>query len=264
MTRPRSQRHLLVQGGTVLTQDATRRVLEANILITDGVIAEVRPNLIPPSGTRLLAAEGMAIVPGFIQPRAALEHVLFRGLEHAGIGDVPHDDETAFWAARLGAVECLTSGITAIAGFEFPRGMDGMRRGLVESGIRTIFGGASEPGWDAFSRTDVDAEAWLDGLTRDNAELLRMGAKLGSIEAGKSGDVVVIDVRRPESFSHPDAPWPVRVRRSLDRAFIRWVVVDGEVLVDNGRLPHLDVERWTQSAEDAARKLLQRAVEKGN
>jgi hypothetical protein len=41
------------------------------------------------------------------------------------------------------------------------------------------------------------------------------------------------------------------------------VVVDGEVLVDKGRLPHLDIERWNQSAHDAARKLLQRA-EKGN
>ena len=39
MIRPRSQRHLLVQGATVVTQDAKRRILEADVLITGTVFA---------------------------------------------------------------------------------------------------------------------------------------------------------------------------------------------------------------------------------
>jgi cytosine/adenosine deaminase-related metal-dependent hydrolase len=261
--RRRSHRHLLLQGGTVLTQDGARRVLEADVLITDGQIAGVAPNITPPSATRLLVAKGMAVIPGFIQPRALLGHALLRGLEHLGIGDPSHDDETAFWSGRLGAVECLTHGVTTVAGFGLSRGMDGMRRALTESGIRAAEKGATEAGYDVFSQGEMDAEEWLDAVTLGNARSLGLGAKLGSIEPGKAGDLTVLDVRNAAFFSHPDAPWPLRIRRSLDRTSLRWVVVDGEVLVDRGRLPHLDPEHWTQPAQDAARKLVERANERG-
>jgi len=261
--RPRSQRHLLVQGATVVTQDAKRRILEADVLITEGTIAALGPGLVPPSPTRLLDARGMAVLPGLIQTRAPLGRALLRGLRIPA-GDPTHDDETAYWSGLLGAVACLTSGVTTVAGFEVSRGMDGMRRALDASGIRAILGKSGTEGTDVFSRADADAPAWLDAVTRGNAEGLGKDSEIGSLEAGKAGDLVVLDLRDPRSFSHPEAPWPDRVVTTLNRGSIRWVVVDGEVLVDQGRLPHLDLDAATQSAQDAARKLMQRMAEKGH
>jgi cytosine/adenosine deaminase-related metal-dependent hydrolase len=257
---PRSQRHLLVQGGTVVTQDANRRIVEADVLITDGMIVAVERGITPPSPTRLLNARDMAVIPGLIQPRALFEYALIRGLDHTGIGDLPHDDETAFWSGRLGAVELLTRGVTTVAGFELTRGMAGMRRALDETGIRVVSGRGNDTGTDVFSPADVDPQAWLDAVTIGNATRLGLDGKIGSVESGKAGDLTVVQVQQTGSFSHPDAPWPFRIRRGFDRAFIRWVVGDGEVLVDEGRLPHLDVEGWTHASEEAARKLLQRAT----
>jgi cytosine/adenosine deaminase-related metal-dependent hydrolase len=254
--RPRSQRHLLVRGGRVVTQDSGRRVLEADVLITEGRIALVGRDISPPSPSRLLDARAMVVIPGLIQPRALLGGALLRGVNHSG--EVAHDDETAFWAGRIGAVECLMQGVTVVAGIEMAQGMEGMRRGLVETGIRFVSGRAHDGGTDAFSRPQSDASAWLDGVTRGNASVVGRDAELGSLEPGKAGDLVVLQVQDPRVYSHPDAAWPERILWSLNRGSIRWVVVDGEVLVDDSRLPHLDLETWTQPAQDAARKLLKR------
>jgi cytosine/adenosine deaminase-related metal-dependent hydrolase len=254
--RPRSQRHLLVRGGRVVTQDAKRRVLEGDVLITEGKIADVGPNISPPSPSRFLDARAMVVIPGLIQPRATFGQALLRGVDHSG--DVTHDDETAFWSGRIGAVECLISGVTTVAGFEMAHGMDGMRRALAETGIRFVSGRTREGGTDAFSRPQSNASAWLDAVTRGNASVVGLDAELGSLEPGKAGDLVVLPLQDPRVFSHPDAAWPERILWSLSRGSIRWVVVDGEVLVDDSRLPHLEIETWTQPAQDAARTLLKR------
>ena len=256
MIRPRSQRHLLVRGGRVVTQDARRRVVLADVLITEGRIADVGPDLSPPSPSRLLDAREMVVIPGLIQPQALLARALLRGMDHSG--DLVHDDETAFWSGRIGAVECLLLGVTTVAGFETAQGMEGMRRGLAETGIRFVSGRTHDGGTDAFSRPQSDASAWLDAVTRGNASLVGLDDELGSLEPGKAGDLVVLQVHDPRVYSHPDAPWPERILWSFYRGSIRWVVVDGEVLVDDSRLPHLDVETWTQPAQEAARTLLKR------
>jgi len=240
----------------VVTQDAGRRVLESDVLITDGKIAAVARDLTPPSPARLLDARGMCVIPGLIQPRALLGRSLLRGLEASG--DPVHDDETAFWSGRIGAVLCLTCGVTTVAGFETSHGMDGMRRALEESGIRAIYDRKGDGGADVFSRSGVQAVTWLDAVTLGNAKVLGLKAELGSLEPGKAGDLVVLPVQDPRVFSHPDAPWPERILWSLNGDSMRWVVVDGEGLVDNSRMPHLEVETWTEPAQDAARKLLQK------
>lgn len=257
MIRPRSQRHLLVRGGRVVTQDAKRRVLEADVLITEGRITDVGPNISPPSPSRFLDARAMLVIPGLIQPRALLGRTLLRGVDHSG--DAPHDDETAFWSGRIGALECLISGVTTVAGFEMAHGMEGMRRALAETGIRFVSGRTQDGGTDWLSRPQsINPSAWLDAVTRGNASLVGLDAELGSLEPGKAGDLVVIPLQDPRVYSHPDAAWPERILWSWNRGSIRWVVVDGEVLVDDSRLPHLEIETWTQPAQDAARTLLNR------
>jgi N-acetylglucosamine-6-phosphate deacetylase len=53
----------LITGGRVVTPDG---ILDASVLVTDGRIAAVGPNLTPPSGHRVLDARGAWVVPGLI------------------------------------------------------------------------------------------------------------------------------------------------------------------------------------------------------
>ncbi len=212
MIRPRSQQHLLIQGGTVVTQDSNRSVLTSDILITDGKISAVAPDITPPSPTRLLDARGMVVIPGLIQLGASLKFFRF----------------TDALSGILGGKECLVWGITTLGGYELSSEQGPLQRGLEDSGIRTV-PGKVDGGTDAMNRDNVDASAWFDGVTRGNASRLGLEKELGSIEPGKAGDLVVLDVQDIRALSHAEAPWPERILWSLKCSLIRWVVVDGEV-----------------------------------
>jgi 5-methylthioadenosine/S-adenosylhomocysteine deaminase len=405
---PRSQRHLLVRGGTVVTQDPDRRVLEADVLITEGTIVAVGPDIQLPSPTRLLEARGMVVIPGLIQAHVHLGHVLYRGRvwaadtpwQDAGLAalDLAHDDDTAYWSTLLGGVECLLSGTTTVADFGLPRGMEGVYRAHEASGIRALTGpmldGASvsealdamqarhgrargrlraeihvaspespkdvwkeavacaralnvrlhthvsggkdspretqqlrecgaleagltlahglllEPsasgtglgivhcpkteakqgrrewperlglgcdgiagtnGFDLFEELRLGAalreggsvEDVFHAATRGGAEVLGLGAELGSLEPGKAGDLVVLDLGGAKGFAHPDAPLVSRIVGQAGRASVRWVVVDGEILVEDGRMPHLDLDALARKPDEAARALFARAGREG-
>jgi dihydroorotase len=55
--------NLLIQGGTVIDVDGSRR---ADVVVEDGVIAEVGENLSAPSGATVLEADGCMVTPGFV------------------------------------------------------------------------------------------------------------------------------------------------------------------------------------------------------
>lgn len=64
---------LLIRNGTLLTMNPTRDVPKGDILIRDGVIAEI------PSTSQqvvsILDARGMLVLPGFVQVHVHLNHV---------------------------------------------------------------------------------------------------------------------------------------------------------------------------------------------
>jgi cytosine/adenosine deaminase-related metal-dependent hydrolase len=98
----------------------------------------------------------------------------------------------------------------------------------------------------------------LELATIDGARAVGWEDTIGSLEAGKAGDVVVLDLDRPQTFGAPGASIYDRIVYAAARDAVRWVVVDGEIRVENGRLPHLDPEEYMRRPAEAIRELLSR------
>ena len=92
--------------------------------------------------------------------------------------------------------------------------------------------------------------------TREGAHALGLDREIGSIEAGKRADLVLIDRRQPHLTPSPD-PWSaiVYAARGTD---VRTVLVDGERLVDEFDLTGLDKAEVAESARQAAAQLAAR------
>ena len=93
--------------------------------------------------------------------------------------------------------------------------------------------------------------------TRAGARTLGLESEIGSIEAGKRADVIIVDRDRPHLATGPD-PYSTLVyaARGTD---VRATVVDGELLVDEFAPVRLDRDAIAAEARHAARQLAARA-----
>jgi 5-methylthioadenosine/S-adenosylhomocysteine deaminase len=96
--------------------------------------------------------------------------------------------------------------------------------------------------------TVLDAAAVLRMATIDGARALGLGERIGSLEPGKQADLIVIDTHRPHlvPMYHP-ASQLVYAARGSDVAA---VVIDGRLVMENGRILTFDVE---QAMEEVTR-----------
>jgi len=93
----------------------------------------------------------------------------------------------------------------------------------------------------------------FDMATMGGARALGLAHRIGSIEVGKQADLVVFDARRPHWVPLVD-PLGNLVHTGQGRD-VRHVLVDGELLVEDGRPTRVDMERVCADAETAARAL---------
>jgi cytosine/adenosine deaminase-related metal-dependent hydrolase len=107
-------------------------------------------------------------------------------------------------------------------------------------------------------------------LTSAGAEAVGLGSLVGKIEVGKRADLVVLSTSRPELWPLPTPSWQSEMRPpvpdihdlvvfSASRASVRHVLVDGELLVEDGRLVHLDLAEIREQARRALGRVLGRA-----
>lgn len=89
--------------------------------------------------------------------------------------------------------------------------------------------------------------------TLGGAKALGMDDAIGSIEIGKRADLVVFDVARPHLTPQVD-PLGNLVHTGQGRD-VAMVLVDGEILVENGRPTRVDMDRVCREGEQAAREL---------
>ena len=106
----------------------------------------------------------------------------------------------------------------------------------------------------AFSGRDALCLATCEG-----AAALGLADKVGSIEVGKKADLVVLDAQRPELWAAPQTDLHDLVAFSASRSHVRHVFVDGEQLVEDGRLTHLDLDEIRREAERACAALIERS-----
>lgn len=89
--------------------------------------------------------------------------------------------------------------------------------------------------------------------TLGGARALGLDSQIGSVEPGKRADLVVFDARRPHLRPHVD-PLGGLVHCGHGRD-VTMVLVDGEVLVEDGRPTRVDMDAVCRDAEVAAREL---------
>jgi cytosine/adenosine deaminase-related metal-dependent hydrolase len=147
----------LIRGGHVLSQeDAIGEIANCDILITDGVITDVGPDLARGGSidAEVLDATGMIVLPGFVDshrhtwqtairgclPCCTLDGYLGEVIARIGPAYRPEDVHAS---NLLGALEALNAGITTLLDWSHanntPEHADAGIHGLQESGIRAVY-----------------------------------------------------------------------------------------------------------------------------
>jgi len=98
----------------------------------------------------------------------------------------------------------------------------------------------------------------LELATIEGARAIGMEQEIGSLEPRKAGDILVLDLSGPAAFGPEDAVYE-RVVFAAGRDAVRHVVVDGEILVDRGRFPHLETDEVLRRAAEERDALAARA-----
>lgn len=141
---------ILVRGGTVVTMDAQRRVLEADVLLDKGRIVAIGSGL-EAGEAQVIDATGLHVLPGFVQGHTHLGQALLRGLaegrdllrwlrERIWPLEAAHDHDSAYWSGMLGAADCLLSGTTTIQDIGIVTHMDAIFLAIEDSGLRALAG----------------------------------------------------------------------------------------------------------------------------
>ncbi len=89
--------------------------------------------------------------------------------------------------------------------------------------------------------------------TLGGAKALGLDAEIGSLARGKKADLVVFDASRPHLRPHVN-PLGNLVHTGTGRD-VKMVLVDGEVLVEDGRPTRVDLDEVCARAEEACREL---------
>lgn len=179
---------VLLRGGRIITMDPALGVLTGDVLLRDGVIAEVAPAIDAsalPAGTEIVDASKHIVLPGFIDSHRHLYQSVLRGtasdwsLMQYFIGMMGRfgsvfEPEDMYVANLLGAADALDSGVTTVFDWSHnqysPAHTDELVRGLKDSGMRAVFGyGGSMVQWEALIAPPYESD-----VRSDEAEIRRV------------------------------------------------------------------------------------------
>jgi 5-methylthioadenosine/S-adenosylhomocysteine deaminase len=157
LRRLQGQRRILIKGGVVLTLD--RRIgdfAQADVLIEDGKIREVRPNIaVSGDAAAIIDATNRIVVPGFIDTHCHSYQALLRNIMPNGLlepdynRDVQrtltpaYEPDDAYAGELVNALGMIDMGTTTIVDLSqvshTPEHSDACIRALQEAGIRAVF-----------------------------------------------------------------------------------------------------------------------------
>ena len=161
--RARSDRQILVKGGTVLSLDATIGDFDAaDVLIEGQTIAAVGRNLAARSDAQVVDASHAIVMPGFIDTHrhlweGSLRNILPNGLlsdytrDITGAARAVFRPEDAYAGDLVSALGAINAGVTTVLDWSHigntPEHSDAAINGLRESGIRAVYAyGGGTPG----------------------------------------------------------------------------------------------------------------------
>ncbi len=155
----------LIKDGIVLTLDRGIGDFDrADVLVEDGKIAAVGPDLEAPEGAEVIDASRAIVMPGFVDTHRHTWQAQLRTIAcdwtlgqymtglHSGLSGHFRPEDT-YIGNLLGTVEALDSGITTLLDWSHnlatPEHADAAVEGLKESGARAVFAhGGGAPQWD--------------------------------------------------------------------------------------------------------------------
>jgi 5-methylthioadenosine/S-adenosylhomocysteine deaminase len=144
--------NILIRGGTVVTCDEQDRVLKADVLLHGREIIAIG-RVSTDCMTRVVEAEGCAVIPGLVQAHVHLAQTLMRGMAD----DLPlldwlrkrvwpleaaHDDATLAASAELGLSEAMLGGTTTLLDMGTVHAHDVVMEACSRAGVRAISGKA--------------------------------------------------------------------------------------------------------------------------
>ena len=104
--------------------------------------------------------------------------------------------------------------------------------------------------------TLMPAEQVLGMATIDGAKALSWENGVGSIEAGKKADLVIIDLNKPHLCPlYNEASHLVYAAKASD---VETVIINGKMVLENSKLATLNVERTMEMVKKAKNSLLNR------
>ncbi len=141
---------LLIKNGTLVTMNAEREVIKADILVEDDRIMKISP-LISTAANQTIDASDMLVIPGLVQAHVHLCQALFRGcaddmelLDWLKLRIWPlegsHDDESLYYSALLGCAELLRGGTTAIIDMGTVHHTESIFTAVQDAGLRYLGG----------------------------------------------------------------------------------------------------------------------------
>jgi cytosine/adenosine deaminase-related metal-dependent hydrolase len=196
LVRLQGQRRILLKGGVVLTLD--RQVgdfAQADVLIEDGKIREVRPDIaITGDAAAVIDAENRIVLPGFIDThhhfyQGLLRNILTNGLLNPDysrdIGNTltpayaPADAYAGVLVTALGMIDMgTTSAVDTSQVSHTPEHSDACVRALQESGIRAVYAYWRGSGPDAKYPQDIVRLQRTYFNSQDQLLTLAMGSSL--------------------------------------------------------------------------------------
>ena len=224
--RPQHERSILIKGAGVITMDATAGdLLSADILVRDGKVAEIAPEISAPDAD-IIDAGAMIAMPGFVDGHRHLWEGVIRGAlptedlfgYFRTVNDVlapAVSAEDAYVSTLASALGALDAGITTMFDWSHvqttPDHTAACIAGLRESGMRAVFGfglpGAQDRGhrWpqdihrllrEEFTSSEqllslalasVSPEHVPDEMAKANFALARDAGVIISIHSGMAG-----------------------------------------------------------------------------
>jgi 5-methylthioadenosine/S-adenosylhomocysteine deaminase len=156
LRRLQDARRLLLKGGVVLSLDpAVGDFAQADVLIEDGLIREVRPNVMASGDVAVIDAANVIVVPGFIDTHHHCAQGLLRSILTNGLLDPDYrrditttltpaySADEAYAGSLVTALGMIDGGTTTVVDTSqtshTPEHSDAMIRALQESGIRAMY-----------------------------------------------------------------------------------------------------------------------------
>ncbi|MEW2120900.1 amidohydrolase family protein [Streptomyces sp. NPDC005474] len=228
---------ILIQGAHLLTQDPDLKTLTGDVLIDDGRILEVGPDL-DATGATVIDGTGRAVLPGFVDTH---RHTWQGAIRQTGIGwDFAHyrkyiqltwgpefTPDDVYIGNLVGALGALDAGITTLRDESHiqnsPDHTDQAVKALQDSGIRGVF---------AYGWPSVDSNKWMlrgeathpadirrvreQLLTDDDAlvtlQAMLRGPELSTLEVSSQDLALARDLGIRSSMHVGNGPWGPQFR----------------------------------------------------